>query len=591
LKKYITAILLFILFIFSFSCSMPGGGGGGGDTPPEDPPEIPPDDPPLTITNVYPPEGAVDVETDVLLQWECSITENVTFELYTVTEIAPGVHSHIKIASGITEYSYNFNDLEFLTEYSLRVKAIDGEGNQAWGPIWNFTTKARDNMDDLVLGNNSITDGALHQDTRLRFTWTCGGLKESDQVFYQLYLGTSSDPPVVATDISELSHIVDNLSCNTTYYWAVSVNTESGLSKKSPVWSFSTRSSQPGGTEALLIVVDGSVYADIEDSLLQYKNDLAADNYFPIFLTWYDRPVGELKQIIQYCYAHYSIAGAFLLGDIPIALFFVDDMIIGLPGNTYYEDRTFPSDIFLMDVDENFTDTDGNGCYDRYDFTPLELFVSRIKGDPGQLNHYFSKIHSYKTGGSLVDRSAYVFTDNDWWEINGTRSDNLELIYSSIEFCYDPYESTRSAYVNKLTGDGAEFVIQEVHANPVELHFNSPPPSRITIDDITQYNFKASFYILHNCSAARFTWPHGNLAMTYLMRTDYGLATFGATEVTGGSSVADLIEQLSQDANWGEAFVHWFNNESETSNFTEHSSKLLEKIIYGDPTLRVSPVF
>jgi len=107
-------------------------------------------------------------------------------------------------------------------------------------------------------------------------------------------------------------------------------------------------------------------------------------------------------------------------------------------------------------------------------------------------------------------------------------------------------------------------------------------------DDIAAYNFKASFYIMNDCLAVRFA--DDNPAMAYLMRTDYGPAVYGAIEITNGVSVALLVERLSEDDCWGEAFKDRFNDDWPSYTFIEKSTKRLEKIINGDPPLRVDPV-
>jgi hypothetical protein len=65
-------------------------------------------------------------------------------------------------------------------------------------------------------------------------TWT--GLNASS---YEVYFGTSSNPPYVATTVTN-SYSLAGLHTDTTYYWKVAAKNDCGSSTSGPVWSFTT---------------------------------------------------------------------------------------------------------------------------------------------------------------------------------------------------------------------------------------------------------------------------------------------------------------------------------------------------------------
>ncbi|GAJ16437.1 unnamed protein product, partial [marine sediment metagenome] len=72
----------------------------------------------------------------------------------------------------------------------------------------------------------------------------------------------------------------------------------------------------------------------------------------------------------------YNVTGAVLIGDLPVAWFY---HIHDIAGN--YEEE-FPCDLFLMDLDGEWNDTNGDGMYDIHtngsgDTAP-EIYVGRI---------------------------------------------------------------------------------------------------------------------------------------------------------------------------------------------------------------------
>ncbi len=71
---------------------------------------------------------------------------------------------------------------------------------------------------------------------------------------FDVYFGTTPDPPLVAADLTSPSYIPDILSFDTRFYWKVAAEDDDGNEVFGPEWQFTTTAS----TNALLVVSDNS---------------------------------------------------------------------------------------------------------------------------------------------------------------------------------------------------------------------------------------------------------------------------------------------------------------------------------------------
>jgi len=67
----------------------------------------------------------------------------------------------------------------------------------------------------------------------------------SDTITYDVYFGTTSPPPKVASNQSETTYDPGTLEYNTTYYWQIVAWNELGESAEGPIWSFTTETIGP----------------------------------------------------------------------------------------------------------------------------------------------------------------------------------------------------------------------------------------------------------------------------------------------------------------------------------------------------------
>ncbi|MDH3655279.1 MAG: hypothetical protein OEN21_13485 [Myxococcales bacterium] len=386
----------------------------------------------------------------------------------------------------------------------------------------------------------------------------------------------------------------------------------------------------------LVVVVEEALAEILGPSLTMYLSDLNNEGYLAHLEPWTPGTVDELKALLFEQVDTYDIEGALLVGNMPAAWF--EQFAFG-------RDEEFPVDVFLQDRDAVWGDADNDGIYDSHSPLQLDIYVSRLQtlphheecvssadfpacpqvyepggefyasedciyncpsgftsqswSPPGHpdveccgtyfLKRYFDRVHDYRTYGSLVERAALVFVDDDWW--TWAQPFGLDRIYATVHVISDVEESTKPKYLEMLSGGGAQFVYHWIHATPDNLFIYvdesarqihrtqigwSPylPPSLV-------YNLEASFMNLFSCQAARFTVPNIGTAMTF--QTDYGLAIVGSTKNGGIWHPDEFHTNLAYGTPWGESFRLWYNNYGNLDDEWH-----LGMVVLGDPLLMLS---
>jgi hypothetical protein len=318
------------------------------------------------------------------------------------------------------------------------------------------------------------------------------------------------------------------------------------------------------------VVVESSLMSSLTTSLAQYSADLVSDGYQSNVVSWTGGTLADLKTLLR-SQATAGSKGAFLIGNLPTAWY--QQVAFGTA-------ESFPCDLFLSAPDATWSDSNSDGIFDGH--TPQQMtasfFVSRLIGSASDLQAYFARNHSYRTLGYLEDASAYIFIDDSWVNFGLGDSAGLGALFTQVDKVEDVSLTTRANYVSKLTGAGAAVVHQYIHANPNYLQITGTGGGTITTGDVESNDFKGSFYNLFDCSAARYTQT--NLAMTYLLRTTYGLAVLGSTKTGGVASPQAFDSALASGKTWGEAYEDWYNQQGKWDD-----QWYLGIVILGDPML------
>lgn len=124
--------------------------------------------------------------------------------------------------------------------------------------------------------NPSPSNGATDQPTDVDLSWS-GGDPDSDPVTYDLYLGTKSSPPLVATGLAQTTYDPGFLNYDTQYYWRIVSHDDRGGEIPGPVWTFRTGTGAGYGNIVEIESVYVSSGSDVEVKIFFENNvELAA---------------------------------------------------------------------------------------------------------------------------------------------------------------------------------------------------------------------------------------------------------------------------------------------------------------------------
>ena len=127
--------------------------------------------------------------------------------------------------------------------YLIKVKAKDTQGGESdWSGEHEIVITA--NRPPNTPSDPSPPDGATDLTPPITLSWKGGDPDSGDVVKYDVYFGTETSPPKVATDLSETSYTLSEIKYNTKYYWKIVAKDDKGATSEGPVWSFTT-SAQP----------------------------------------------------------------------------------------------------------------------------------------------------------------------------------------------------------------------------------------------------------------------------------------------------------------------------------------------------------
>ena len=141
------------------------------------------------------------------------------------------------------------------------------------------------------------------------------------------------------------------------------------------------------------VVVNTSIKPSIQASLDQFVSDLESEGYSVIVYATEGGTPDALRTYLQNKWLEAeSLVGCILVGDLPIA---------------WYENAicSYPLDLFYMDMDGEWVDTEPNGKYDKHTNgtgdTRAEIWLGRLTASPlisedeaTLLNNYFDKNHT-----------------------------------------------------------------------------------------------------------------------------------------------------------------------------------------------------
>jgi hypothetical protein len=353
----------------------------------------------------------------------------------------------------------------------------------------------------------------------------------------------------------------------------------------------------------ILVLIAADLYAEqsVRKRIDRYADDIRSSYGSEVILVTVSGGYPkEIKALIQSYYYGGGLDGAIFIGRIVPAWYEVPNDHYWWEGGYGYADWT--CDLFYMDLDGQWEDTNFNGIYDSHtsgagDVGP-EIFVGRIDtstmlgyGEEIELlNRYLDKNHQYWMGNISFTRYGLAYHDHDWR--------NETTFYFNNFFGSGNYESrkwnssdnpvTRNDYQNKrLVHPVYEFIETWTHASYIFHDFHTG--GRLYHYDIWESQPRALGYNINGCHA--FDWAAGGdqrfLGGSYVYNQSVSsLVAVGSTKTGGMLGFDSFYQSLGKNNCIGKALVDWF---TERLNSGEEKGYIIGwhygMMIVGDPLI------
>ncbi|MCK4385762.1 MAG: hypothetical protein KAW52_05805, partial [candidate division Zixibacteria bacterium] len=360
--------------------------------------------------------------------------------------------------------------------------------------------------------------------------------------------------------------------------------------------------SSPKGEIPICIIINNLLQPLIETAFSRFILDLEMEGYsINLYTATNDGDEVALKDILISEWNTHQIVGAILIGDLAVPWYEMTE-----PPDWGGNHVEFPIDLYYMDLDGEWIDSDTDGLYDGHTDGPhhdmeADIWVGRLfpknlnyheAEEVAMMNNYLDKNHSYRTGELRLYDKALAYIDNDWctsgWE------NEVALAYPTTDAVTDPYETTREDYMERVresTNNRYENLLICSHSSPWAhyLYWGMGPYDYSLFHnyEIEDIDVQVFFYNLFACSNCRFV-EDDDMGDWYTFQSTYGLLSVGSTKTGSMLCFYDYYAPLGQGENFGEAFLSWCVDNIETCAGDWSRPWFYGMILLGDPTLKVS---
>lgn len=350
--------------------------------------------------------------------------------------------------------------------------------------------------------------------------------------------------------------------------------------------------SLPPTNPYVYVLVDSTLYASLASALSTYEQDLENAGFSVEISQDFGGTAEDIREFLQNEAKTHEMAGALLVGDVPYASYITE-----IGGYNY----TYPWDLYYMDLDGNWIDSDGDDVYDKHrsgdgDLGP-EIWVGRLwastmtGNETKLLINYFDKNHRFRTGELTLPRRALAYFDDDFVSSADNVNSSLRMIYGNETTkvtLVTELNTTRAAdYKTRLNDtSGYEWLHLEAHGNFKAHTFKAYGIwSDVFSSEIRKIDPHALFYNIMACRTTDYSRDN-YIGGSYIFAHTYGLLVIGFTKPHGTWNVADFYGSLAKGKCIGQAFKEWFEKHGEFNQGYYYGMTIL-----GDPTLRTPRIY
>ncbi|MDD3739062.1 MAG: hypothetical protein PHP31_07190 [Lentimicrobiaceae bacterium] len=343
----------------------------------------------------------------------------------------------------------------------------------------------------------------------------------------------------------------------------------------STVYSTRASASRSSNTKKILIIANNSIYQQTKSKIKRYADDVSRTyRCWVIIRTVTGGTPEDIKNVIISDSTY--LKGVVFIGDIPAAYYEVDH---DHPPRYLYS--YWQCELFYMDLDGVWEDTDGNNIYDSHtgNVAP-EIFVGRISTahmdqnftEKEGLENYLDKLHNFYMGNVQINNKyALAYTDTDWANSFAMCNHIGNLYgtgyYHNFNAINNPNHG-KTDYLEKLGDTTYEFIQLAAHSaydHHAIVHGNSN--HNVIPENVVNTPPQAIAYNLFCCSACQ--WPIYNpnpnnrklhIGTSYIYNSSpRALTVVGSTKTGSMLGYKNVFYQnLNSKKVIGESFLEWW---------------------------------
>ncbi len=209
---------------------------------------------PGTVTLSSPANNSRGIIMPIELNWNTAeYAESYTLEVSTVSDFT----TWIVDTSGLTDTTFMLNNLDNLTNYYWRVKAVNVGGESEWSEVWTFRTLGEPTTVGAVYPENN----AVNVPIELTFVWTkaedqlkpvvigggvkgresgINGSKTVGSYWFELTKDVNGSSLIIDSTLTDTTKSVIGLENLTDYWWRVRAKNEVGWGEFTAWYKFTT---------------------------------------------------------------------------------------------------------------------------------------------------------------------------------------------------------------------------------------------------------------------------------------------------------------------------------------------------------------
>ena len=344
-----------------------------------------------------------------------------------------------------------------------------------------------------------------------------------------------------------------------------------------------------------LIIAPKVLYDSLYYELRTYAEDVHAIYGYGVYLEAVENASPEQLKSLILGYQN-NLYGVLLVGNLHECMFEIEKDY----GDNYnYGYRKWPCDLFFMDLNGTWADTDINGIYDTHngDVAPDIILgrmsavgLSSLGNEVALIRKQLQKSHFFwwKSSFHSAD-TALNYIYQDW--LHRFIANYIALVFSTgfvddiRNVAGSPF--SKSDYLNRLSLEQYGFVHLAAHSTATRHNFRDFG-GNASLSEISAavHNNRCLAYNLFCCSACNWlaASSQGFLGGVYLFNNERTLGVVGSTK-TGGMNISNLFYTYLSTKNIGEAFRDWWRTELGNSNTVSTISWYYGMTILGDPMI------